>query len=318
MGKTQNLKPIYIVGATASGKTALAIEVVKNFGGELVSADSMQIYKTLDIGTAKVSKEIQKRFPHRMIDIVNKDEEFSVAEYKRLAEIEISNIVARGKRPVIVGGTGLYIDALLYDRTYANSYKNEELRKQLTEEYDKFGAEYLHKKLESLDKDAAEKIHQNNVKRVIRAIEIVLTTGKPLADNSDNDKMFSDNARLKNDVVMIFLNPQRQTLYARINERVDEMFQSGLVDEVYSIGDFTLQSMQAIGYKEFKDVPYKEENGKFVISEDDEEDVKKLIKQHTRNYAKRQITWFKRYPFAKEFDGENMSEILQYINDSIR
>lgn len=301
--------PVYIAGPTASGKSKLSLMLADKYDSVIISADSMQIYKKLDIGTAKVTKDILDKYPHKMIDIVNYDEEFSVAEWAKNAKIEIEKAQNEGKLPIIVGGTGLYFESLLYPMNFANTNKNEEIRDQLTKELEEFGPEYIHKQLEELDPETANRLHVNDTKRVIRALEIIKCTGKTLAENSD--------VREKPDVIMVALNQERSKLYERINERVDEMFNEGLVQEVLAIDSMDYQSMQAIGYKEFKDCDKKLVDNKYVLDKNEENRISDLIKQHSRNYAKRQICWFKKYDFVKWFDSLEMDKAIDYLSEKI-
>ncbi len=308
MANNKIYPPIYIAGPTASGKSSLAISLARIFDSVIISADSMQIYRGLDVGTAKECAKTRQEIPHKLIDVVDANEEFSVAEYAEMAKFEIKKAQNEGKLPIIVGGTGLYFEALLYPMSFANVIKNQSLRDKLSAELEQFGAEYMHKKLESLDCDTAKRIHQNDTKRVIRALEIVLTSGKTLKENADKH---SNDAP---DVIMVALNTDRSKLYERINERVDVMFEQGLVNEVYSVGDFSYQSMQAIGYKEFGAFePIQLAESTFRLNADDEKIVKDQIKQHTRNYAKRQLTWFRKYDFIKWFDVFDTESALEYL-----
>ena len=299
--------PIYIAGPTASGKSALAVKLAKIFDSVIISADSMQIYRTLDIGTAKEDPIVRARIPHKLIDVVNPSDEFSVAEFARMAKIEIEKAQNEEKLPIVVGGTGLYFEALLYPMSFSNTNKNEELRANLQDELQRIGAHAMHEKLANLDPETANRLHENDTKRVIRALEIVLSTGKTLSQTQDE--------REKPDVIMVALNTDRQALYERINARVDKMFEQGLVQEVLSVGDFSYQSMQAIGYKEFADCKFTVENGKLVIKLDQ---IKDKIKQHSRNYAKRQLTWFRKYDFVKWFDVADADGAIEYMTEKIR
>lgn len=270
---------IVIGGATATGKTTLGIEVAKALNGEIVSADSMQIYKGMDIGTAKPSTEEMCGIPHYLIDVIEPNEPFSVAEFKVRAEEAIKKIKNKGKVPIVVGGTGLYINALIYN--YSPAETNDKLRKELWEEYEKYGAERMYGKLSQIDEKAAKTIHPNNVKRVLRALEVMLLTGKSIAEK--NDKEFT----VPN--LTYICDREREILYKNINDRVDSMFEKGLEKEVKGLVEsgkvnFGNQSMQAIGYKEFRS---------YFAGSISIEQVKNDIKQHTRNYAKRQISWFK-------------------------
>ncbi len=268
-----------IGGATATGKSALAVELAKRIGGEIVSADSMQIYKGMDVGTAKVTEEEKGGVPHYMIDIVSPKEPYNVAMYVEDADKAIEEILSHGKTPILVGGTGLYIRSLLYN--YSLGAYDEKLRAEITKEYEEKGADALWNKLLALDPLAAKKIHKNNVKRVIRALEVITLTGKSIADVEE-----TQNKRREHRLFCIEID--RETLYKRINERVDRMFDRGLeneIDRLLADGvDFSCQSMQAIGYKEF--AAYKQ--GINTINE-----VKEAIKINSRHYAKRQETWFR-------------------------
>lgn len=303
------LPPIYIAGPTASGKSALAVKLASKFDSVIISADSMQIYRTLDIGTAKEDISIREKIPHKLIDVVDPNEEFSVAEFARLAKTEIENAQNSEKLPIIVGGTGLYFEALLYPMSFANTNKNDALRESLQKELQNIGAHAMHQKLQSLDPQAANRLHENDTKRVIRALEIVLSTGKTLEQNQDE--------RQKPDVIMVALNTDRDVLYERINKRVDKMFDEGLVQEVLSVGDFSYQSMQAIGYKEFANCNFSVENGKYVVADAELDQIKDKIKQHSRNYAKRQLTWFRKYDFVKWFDINDVDGAIEYISQKI-
>lgn len=303
------LPPIYIAGPTASGKSALAVKLASKFDSVIISADSMQIYRTLDIGTAKEDISIREKIPHKLIDVVDPNEEFSVAEFARLAKTEIENAQNSEKLPIIVGGTGLYFEALLYPMSFANTNKNDVLRESLQQELQNIGAHAMHQKLESLDPQTANRLHENDTKRVIRALEIVLSTGKTLEQNQDE--------RQKPDVIMVALNTDRDVLYERINKRVDKMFDEGLVQEVLSVGDFSYQSMQAIGYKEFANCNFSLKNDKYVVGDAELDQIKDKIKQHSRNYAKRQLTWFRKYDFVKWFDINDVDGAIDYISQKI-
>ncbi len=274
---------LIIGGATATGKSHAAIMLAKLSGGEIVSADSMQIYKHMNIGTAKITVAETQGVPHHMIDIVEPTQEYSVAEYQKAALEIIKDIESRGKIPIVVGGTGLYINALIYPLRFGGVKKDEGLRNELKEQGERFGYDFLYDKLCSIDAESAKKIHKNNVKRVIRALEIKLQSGESLAENADKDK--------KSYYKMYAFDFGRADLYEKINKRVDIMMKQGLVEEVQNlILDYGLtfehQSMQAIGYKEFKD--YFDGNITHAVLEE-------IIKRNTRKYAKRQFTWFRAY-----------------------
>lgn len=285
-------KIIMIVGPTATGKTAMSIDLAKKHNGEIVSADSVQIYKGLDIGSAKIRPEEMQGVAHHMIDVVSPFESYSVSDYKKAVKACIGDIVSRGKMPIITGGTGFYIHSILYDMDFQTVSPNESLREELAELAQKEGNMVLYDKLLALNPEFAQNVHPNNTKRVIRAIEIALSSEKP-----SDFKEFEKNAVLNYDVDMIVLNMRREKLYERINLRVDQMVQDGLVDEVKNLVkmglDRSYQSMSSIGYKEI--IAY-------LVGESTLEEAIELIKQKSRNYAKRQLTWFKKYKFANWLD----------------
>ncbi|MEC2073193.1 tRNA (adenosine(37)-N6)-dimethylallyltransferase MiaA [Alkalihalophilus marmarensis] len=271
-----------IVGPTAVGKTALSIHAAKAMNGEIISGDSMQIYKGMDIGTAKVTKEEQEGIPHYLIDIKEPDEPFSVAEFQELCRPLITDIIKRGKLPILVGGTGLYVNAVTHGFDFAEVPTDVPYRKKLEEEAEKNGNEALYQKLMEIDPKACEKIHPNNVRRVIRALEVNYVTGELFSEQQTEEKQES----LYN-LVMIGLTMDRVDLYNRINKRVDLMVEAGLFDEVkhfYDQGLRDCQSIQAIGYKEI----YAYFDGLYTRDEAIE-----VLKQNSRRYAKRQLTWFK-------------------------
>lgn len=307
----KHLQPIYIVGPTASGKSELAARLARQFNSIIISADSMQIYRGLDIGTAKESKSVRDELDYRLVDIVNSDSEYSVAEFAQAAKTAIADALQNSKLPIIVGGTGLYFETLLYPMSFANTVKNPQLRQQLQDELEQYGAQYLHDKLTELDFITAQRLHENDTKRVIRALEIIITTCKTLQENADDNRQTPD-------AIMVGLNTDRAVLYERINNRVDAMFENGLVQEALSVGNFEYQSMQAIGYKEFKNCQYSVGNdGNYVIEAEEINRIKELIKQHTRNYAKRQLTWFRKYDFCKWFECGDYDGAIQYISERL-
>jgi tRNA dimethylallyltransferase len=274
---------IIILGPTASGKTTLSIELAKLLNSEIVNADSMYIYKDLNIGTAKPTNEEMNGIKHHLISFVNPEDSMNVSIYRENAEQIINDLHNKNILPIIVGGTGFYIDSLITTNSYGETEKNELLRKDLEDEFDKVGGLELHKKLESLDKESADKIHYNDKFRLIRSLEMALT-GTIKSQIINFEKPILENP-------LIFgLNIPRDILYSRINSRVDSMIENGLVDEVKNLIDLGLnptshQCMKGIGYKEI----YSYLNNEISLDESIEK-----IKQHTRNYAKRQITWFKR------------------------
>ena len=274
---------IIIAGPTAVGKTEYAIETAKAINGEIVSADSMQLYKYMDIGSAKPTAEELSQVKHYLVDEIDPREKFSVAQYQKLAKAAIREIFDKGRVPVISGGTGLYINSLMYEMDFAAPPSDEAFRKELEDTALKKGRDYLHSKLAELDPDAAARIHPNNVKKVIRAIEA--------AQNGNKIKDFN-NAQIPAadyDVLLAGLTRDRAELYERINRRVDILIERGLVDEVSSLMQMGLGyddiSMKGIGYKEI----IGSLEGKYTIDEAIE-----LIKKNTRHYAKRQLTWLRR------------------------
>ena len=294
-------KLILVVGATASGKSQIGVNLAKKYNGEIISCDSMQVYRDMNIGTAKITSEEMQSMPHYMIDIVNADAQFSVGEYASMADEAINDIISRGKVPIIVGGTGLYVDGILYSMTFGGD-KNIEIRAELESQFALYGKEYMHSMLAEIDPIDAQKIHPNNVKRVLRALEIYKTTGTCKSNLQEKNK------DLKYEVCMIALDVDRNVLYQRIDTRVDKMFEIGLLNEVKQLLSngvgFENQSMQAIGYKEFKNY--------FNATKTLEETIE-IIKQNSRNYAKRQLTWFKKYDFAKWYNPSNILGIEKQV-----
>lgn len=290
-------KVIFIVGPTASGKSDMAMSIAKTFDCEIISCDSMQIYKGLNIGTAKESEENRQKVKHYLIDVVNFDKEFSVAQFQKLAFEAMDEIWQKGKTPLIVGGTGLYVESLLKPLSFSNTDKDTAIREQLKNDLEKYGAVELFRRLSEVDSETAKKLSVNDTKRVIRALEIFYKTGKPKSQLQDETQ------KPNFDYLMIALDMDRALLYERINKRVDNMIMKGLVQEAMSVDNFGYQSMQAIGYKEFKDY-----NG-FNLFE-----VTEKIKKNTRNYAKRQLTWFRRYKEANwinAFDELTASKLVE-------
>ena len=306
---TEMTKPflIVIVGPTASGKTELSIEVAKKFNGEIISGDSMQVYQGMDIGTAKVTTEEMEGIPHYMIDILPPDASFSAYEFKKRAEKYIKDITRRGKVPIIAGGTGLYIQSLLYNYAFEDESISEDKMKQVKlklKELEHLNNNKLHEYLASFDKESAKDIHPNNRKRVLRAIEYYLKT-KKLLSSRKKVQQYTENY----DTLLVGIEMSRKTLYTRINKRVDIMLGHGLFNEVKALveqGFESSQSMQAIGYKELVPVI----KGKMEL-----EPAVELLKQHSRQYAKRQLTWFKNKMNVQWFDRETMS--LQMMLDEI-
>ena len=277
-------KILCVVGPTASGKTDYAVELALKCGGEVVSCDSMQIYKHMDIGTAKPTADEMKGVKHHMIDIIEPNESFSVARFSEMARECIDDILLRGKMPVLCGGTGLYFDSTINNINFIQMDTDEEYRKYLESAAKEFGNEYVYKILKRVDEESAESIHPNNLKRVIRALEIYKTTGKK---KSELDKEQLSEPLYEPEITGLMRD--REVLYDRINTRVDIMMEKGLVEEVSELIkmgiDTEATSMQAIGYKEI--IEYLD--GKTSLS-----DAVDKIKRESRRYAKRQLTWFKR------------------------
>lgn len=277
-------KIICVVGPTASGKTDLSIEIAKAFDGEIICADSMQIYKLFDIGTAKPTTSEMQGIKHHLVDFVDACDDFSVAEFVKLATNCISDIKSRGKTPVIVGGTGLYIDSLVRGIDFAkNAISSSEIREKYFDLIDLKGCEYVHSLLEKCDYESFLKLHPNDTKRVVRALEVFDVCGKTISQHNADTKLIPD----RFDATFIGIKyVNRQELYDRINLRVDIMIQNGLVDElkhIISMGKFVGTASQAIGYKEL--LP-------FLNGEDSLENCTEKLKQESRRYAKRQLTWF--------------------------
>jgi len=272
-----------ILGPTAVGKTELAIELARRIDGEIISADSRQVYKLMDIGTAKPTPQQRKLVPHHVIDCVYPDQTFSAAEFVRLAEEAISDIRRRGKVPLLVGGTGLYFRALV-DGLFEGPSADEELRRRLREEARLFGPEHLHTKLRQVDPDAAAKIHPNDLVRVIRALEVYEKTGKPISKLQKQWRSGSP----KHPFIAFCLSRGREELYRRIEERVDRMMEMGFLEEVKRLLDMgysrDLPSMQTFGYKEL---------AAYLCGEIGLEEAIREIKKRTRRFARKQIIWFR-------------------------
>lgn len=291
---------IVVAGPTASGKTSLAIDIAKAVNGEIVSADSMQIYKYMDIGTAKATSEERALCPHHLIDIVEPDCDFSVADYTKLAHKTIADITARGKVPVMCGGTGLYIDSVVKDVEFGELPNDYGLREELSELAKKEGPQKLIDILREFDPVSAERLHPNNLKRVIRAIEFYKTSGVPISEHQELTKQKES----RYNALIFMIDHDREILYDRINRRVDIMLDEGLADEVKSLlnmgYDEKLNSMQGIGYKEM----ISHFKGEITLDE-----AVNLIKQNSRRYAKRQLTWFRRNDRIKLLSPSDASDM---------
>lgn len=297
---------VFVVGPTASGKSEFAFLLAKKLNGAVISADSMQLWRGLDIGTAKESTARREEIPHFMLDVADPDEEFSVARWREQALDCLSEVRNRGLLPIFVGGTGLYFESLFYPMTFADEDKNPVLRTELESAYASEGGEKMLARLAVLDPESAARLHPNDKKRVVRALEIA-SAGKKLSRLEDR--------RQNPDVTAVGFNAaERAKLYARIDERVDIMLKSGLCAEIARLApDFSWQSMQAIGYKEFAPFADRISDGKIRLDRDEVRAVAELIKKHTRNYAKRQLTWFRRYPFVKWFELGDFDGAEQYV-----
>jgi len=277
-------KVIVICGPTASGKTTLSIQLAQKINGEIISSDSMQIYKDMNIGTAKPDQQEMQGIKHYLLDFVEPNQRYSVADYKKDAENAIEDILQKGKVPIIVGGTGLYIDSLIYGIEYPNIEFDENYRKELERRVEKEGLEKLYEKAKKIDPQAMKKISRNDQKRILRVLEIYNTTGKTKTEQ----EIESRKNEVKYDYRVFAINMDREKLYDRINKRVDIMIQKGLIEEVENLlkkyNEFPT-AMQGLGYKEV--VEYIQ--GKVL-----KEDMIENIKRESRRYAKRQITWFKK------------------------
>ena len=280
-----------VTGPTATGKTKLGVELAKALNGEVVGADSMQIYKGMDIGTAKPTQEEMQGIPHHMVGIVSPEEEYSVSRYVEDASRCVDDILARGKLPILVGGTGLYIESLLSGRDFAASPGDTGVRRRLNEEYDRIGGEEMRRRLSEFDPDAAARLHANDKKRIVRAIEVWELTGKTITKHDAETKALPPRYPSRR-IALTF--EDREDLYARIDRRVDLMYEAGLADEVHRLLAMGLRkgstAMQAIGYKEFLRAL---ENGGRA------EDAREDICRESRRYAKRQLSWLGRDPELK-------------------
>jgi tRNA dimethylallyltransferase len=304
-------KLLILTGPTGIGKTKISIELAKELNGEVISADSMQIYKYMDIGSAKVKNEEMMGVPHHLIDIVDPDTNFSVSDYKILAENAIMKISKKNKLPIVVGGTGLYINSLIYDYGFTEAQIDEGYRLQLENIAELKSKDYLHEMLKDIDKTSYDKLFPNDLKRVIRALEVYKLTGKPISSFNKVNLLEE-----KYDVFYFVLTMKREVLYERINKRVEKMLDEGLLLEVTKLKDkgYTsdMQSMKGIGYKEL--LYYLEGKISFESAVD-------IIKQGSRNYAKRQLTWFRKEKKAiwiDKDDFENEEEIVVNIINNFR
>ncbi|AXN40657.1 tRNA (adenosine(37)-N6)-dimethylallyltransferase MiaA [Peribacillus butanolivorans] len=304
MLKQQKRKLLVIIGPTAVGKTKMSIELAKQFNGEIISGDSMQVYKGMDIGTAKIKREETEGIPHYLLDIKEPDEPFSAAEFQERANACIEDIQNRGKLPIIVGGTGLYIQSVIYDYQFSEAPSDPSYRGMLEKQVKELGIDPVFEQLQSVDPESANRIHPNNVRRVIRALEIFHCTGKTMSEQLDEQP-----TEMKYDTCIIGLTMDREKLYQRIDQRVDGMIEEGLIQEVQSFYEQGLrdcQSIQAIGYKEIYD---------FIDERASLEEAIEALKQNSRRYAKRQLTWFRNKMDVIWFDMTKLEDFSKKIHE---
>lgn len=303
-----NKKPLIILtGPTAVGKTSLSISLAEAVNGEIISADSMQVYKFMDIGTAKITPEEMGAIPHYLISEFEPDEEFSVVKFQQYAKNYIKSILHRNKIPILVGGTGFYIQSVLYDIDFDENPSDTSYRKELEHMAKTKGSDYLHGLLINVDPESAKAIHPNNTKRIIRALEYIKQTGKPISAHNEEQRSKESPYNYS----YFVLNRDRETLYSTINQRVDGMLENGLIDEVKQLMSMgytkNMVSMQGLGYKEIID--YLE--GACTLNEAIE-----ILKKETRHYAKRQLTWFKRekdIEWVNKDEFKDDSDIIEYL-----
>lgn len=303
---------LIIAGPTAVGKTEISIKLAKEINGEIISCDSMQIYKDMDIGSAKISKDEMDGVRHYLIDIIEPNEEFSVAAFKENAENIIEDIYKREKVPMVVGGTGLYINSLIFNYSFGDTSKDEEYRKELEKVANEKGKDYVHNMLKDIDVESYKKLYPNDLKRVIRALEVYKVTGKTMSKYLSEQKIYD----IPYNVHYYVLNMNRENLYERINKRVDIMMEKGLLNEVKELKDkgYTkdMQSMKGIGYKELL---------LYLDGEISLECAVDMIKQFSRNYAKRQLTWFRKDKRVVWIDKDNFTndeEIVKFIKKDFK
>ncbi len=304
---------VILTGPTAAGKTALSIALAKAIGGEIISADSMQVYRHMDIGSAKITPEEMEGIPHYLIDVLEPDQEFNVVVFQELAKQAAAEIYSRGHIPIVAGGTGFYIQALVYDIDFTENDEDTAFRRTLEEQAKREGAEALYERLRAVDPESCESIHAHNIKRVIRAIEFYEKTGKKISEHNreqrQNDSPYN--------FAYFVLNDDRERIYERINVRVDLMMAQGLVEEVRALRESgcrkEMVSMQGLGYKELLS---------YLEGETSMEEAVYLIKRDTRHFAKRQLTWFRRekeviWVDKTVFDHDSQ-KILNFMQDFLR
>ena len=312
MSENKKKPMIILTGPTAVGKTDLSIQLAKAINGEIISADSMQVYRHMDIGSAKVTPEEMDGVPHHLIDVLEPEEEFNVVVFQKLAKEALTGIYERGHIPIIVGGTGFYIQALLYDIDFTENDGDTAIRRELEKLAQTQGAGCLHQMLQEIDPESAASIHQNNVKRVIRAIEFYRQTGKKISLHNEQEREKQSPYQF----LYYVLDTDRKTLYERIDRRVDLMMEHGLVDEVKHLADMgctrDMVSMQGLGYKEILD---------YLSGEIPLEEAVYILKRDTRHFAKRQITLFKRERDVRWLELEQFQndrkKVLEHILDEI-
>ena len=302
-------KPLVVLtGPTAVGKTKLSIDLAKALGGEIISADSMQVYKHMDIGSAKITEKEMDGVPHHLIDVLSPFEEFHIVRFQELAKKAVEDIYSRGRIPVFVGGTGFYIQAVTKDIDFTEGEEDKEYREELSRLAAEKGDEFLHEMLRNIDPKSAEEIHANNVKRVIRALEFYKENGFPISQHNEEQKQNETPYNL----AYFVLNAPRELLYERIDRRVDEMMENGLMEEVQKLKDMgcrrDMTSMQGLGYKEILS---------FLEGEVPLEEAVRILKRDTRHFAKRQLTWFRRESDVIWVDKDKFSfdeeKILEYM-----
>ena len=304
---------VILTGPTAVGKTALSIALAKAIGGEIISADSMQVYRHMDIGSAKITPEEMEGIPHYLIDVLEPDQEFNVVVFQELAKQAAAEIYSRGHIPIVAGGTGFYIQALVYDIDFTENDEDTAFRRTLEEQAKREGTEALYERLRAVDPESCESIHAHNIKRVIRAIEFYEKTGKKISEHNreqrQNDSPYN--------FAYFVLNDDRERIYERINVRVDLMMAQGLVEEVRALRESgcrkEMVSMQGLGYKELLS---------YLEGETSMEEAVYLIKRDTRHFAKRQLTWFRRekeviWVDKTVFDHDSQ-KILNFMQDFLR
>ena len=310
-------KPLIVLtGPTAVGKTKASIGLAKALNGEIISADSMQVYKYMDIGSAKIRSEEMQGIKHYLVDVLEPEEEFNVVRFQQMAKKAMDEIYAKGKIPIVVGGTGFYIQALLYDIDFSENDEDTSYREELEHLATDKGAQYIHDMLREVDPESAESIHANNVKRVIRALEFYKQTGKKISDHNEKER----GKESPYEFCYFVLNDDRKLLYDRIDSRIDKMLEEGLLEEVSALKNkgYTkdMVSMQGLGYKEILDYL----NGEYSL-----EEAVYILKRDTRHFAKRQLTWFRRerdviWIDKNEYDHDEetiLDVMLSYVKERI-